>query len=252
MSRAESRDPLKGSRCQLLRRPGSGAGLQPFRFVLAQCGRWLVPEGLRFAHAHHRAQVAQFAIARLAFDQQRIQFGLAAVGLQQFAQPLRLGRFSSGWICNTPDFKDIEKILTAGADIIALDVTPRKRPNGLDGIEFFEEVRNKFTAPLIADISTFEEGIRAAEMGADAIATTLSGYTEQTQHRLTDVPDFQLIEELARAVKIPVIAQGKIWTPLQAKDALDRGAFCVVAGTAIARPREITKKFITTMNAKIN
>ncbi|MFA6468651.1 MAG: N-acetylmannosamine-6-phosphate 2-epimerase [Bacteroidota bacterium] len=160
------------------------------------------------------------------------------------------GQFDNGWICVTPDFKDIEALLDAGADIVALDVTPRKRPNGMDGIEFFDEVRNRFDIPLIADISTFEEGIRAAEMGADAVATTLSGYTEYTQKKLTDEPDFALIEELSRAVKVPVIAQGRIWTPQQAKEAVLRGAFCAVAGTAITRPRMIVKKFVDTMNSQ--
>jgi N-acylglucosamine-6-phosphate 2-epimerase len=158
------------------------------------------------------------------------------------------GRFSNGWICITPDFMDIEALLKSNVDIIALDVTPRKRPNGMDGIEFFEEVRNHYDIPLIADISTFEEGIRAAEMGADAIATTLAGYTEYTQRSLTDEPDFTLIEELARAVKVPVIAQGRIWTPQHAQEALKRGAFCAVAGAAITRPRMITKRFVDAMN----
>ncbi|MFA6456769.1 MAG: N-acetylmannosamine-6-phosphate 2-epimerase [Bacteroidota bacterium] len=160
------------------------------------------------------------------------------------------GQFDNGWICVTPDFKDIESLLKAGADMIALDVTPRKRPNGMDGVEFFEEVRNRFDVPLIADISTFEEGIRAAEMGADAVATTLSGYTEYTQKQLTDEPDFTLIEELSRAVKVPVMAQGRIWTPQQAKEAVMRGAFCAVAGTAITRPRMIVKKFVDTINSQ--
>lgn len=162
------------------------------------------------------------------------------------------GQFENGWICVTPDFSDIDTIIDAGADIVALDVTPRKRPNGMDGVEFFNDVRNRYDVPLIADISTFEEGIRAAEMGADAIATTLSGYTEYTQKYLTDEPDFQLIEELSRAVKIPVIAQGRIWTPHHAKEALMRGAFCAVAGTAITRPRMVTKKFVDTMNVHIH
>jgi N-acylglucosamine-6-phosphate 2-epimerase len=154
------------------------------------------------------------------------------------------GQFQNGWICITPDFSDIESVIGAGADMVALDVTPRKRMNGMDGIEFFEEVRNRFDVPLIADIATFEEGIRAAEMGADAIATTLSGYTEYTQHRDQDEPDFTLIEELARAVKIPVIAQGRIWTPGHAHEAISRGAYCVVAGSAITRPKMITKRFV--------
>ena len=160
------------------------------------------------------------------------------------------GQFGNGWICITPDFMDIEALLKAGADIIALDVTPRKRPNGMDGIEFFHEVRNAYDNPLIADISTFEVGIRAAEMGADAIATTLAGYTEYTQKTLTGEPDFTLIEELSRAVKIPVIAQGRIWTPQHATEALKRGAFCAVAGAAITRPRMITQRFVEALKLK--
>lgn len=162
------------------------------------------------------------------------------------------GQFDNGWICVTPDFSDIDIIIESGADIVALDVTPRKRPNGMDGVEFFNDVRNRYDIPLIADISTFEEGIRAAEMGADAVATTLSGYTEYTQKYLTDEPDFQLIGELSRAVKVPVIAQGRIWTPQHAREALIRGAFCAVAGTAITRPRMVTKKFVDTMNLHIH
>ncbi len=159
------------------------------------------------------------------------------------------GHFENGWICITPDFKDAEAIIEAGADILALDVTPRKRPNGMDGIEFFEEVRNRFSVPIIADIATFEEGVRAAEMGADAVATTLSGYTEYTHNRLQQEPDYVLIEELSRALSIPVIAQGRILTPQQAKEAVLKGAFCAVAGTAISRPREMTKKFVSSLQS---
>jgi len=160
------------------------------------------------------------------------------------------GRYENDWVCITPDFKDIDKIIDAGADIVALDVTPRKRPNGLDGIEFFNDVRNRYDIPLMADISTFEEGIRAAEMGSDLIATTLSGFTQYTEKFATDEPDFELIEQLSRGTKIPVVASGRIWNPQQAKDALIRGAFSVVVGSAITRPRDIAKKFIETMNGK--
>jgi N-acylglucosamine-6-phosphate 2-epimerase len=154
------------------------------------------------------------------------------------------GAFDNGWICITPDFKDIEAILDAGADIVALDATPRKRPNGMDGIEFFDEVRSRFDAPLMADIAIFEEGIRAAEMGADIVATTLSGYTEYTTKKSEEHPDFVLVEELARAVKIPVIAEGRIWTFEDARIAKEKGAFAVVVGAAITRPSIITKKFV--------
>lgn len=162
------------------------------------------------------------------------------------------GRFENNWVCITPDFKDIDNILDAGADIVALDVTPRKRPNGMDGIEFFNDVRNKYEIPFMADISTFEEGIRAAEMGADIVATTLSGFTHYSEKFSNDEPDFELVEQLFRGTKIPIVASGRIWNPYQAKEALTKGAFSVVVGTAITRPRDITKKFISIMNSKIN
>lgn len=154
----------------------------------------------------------------------------------------------NNWVCITPDFNDIENIIDAGADIIALDVTPRKRPNGMDGIEFFEDIRNRYDIPLMADISTFEEGIRAAEMGADIVATTLSGFTHYTEKFATDQPDFELVEQLFRGTKIPIVASGRIWNPQQAKEAIIRGAFSVVVGSAITRPRDITRKFFETMH----
>lgn len=162
------------------------------------------------------------------------------------------GQFHNGWVCITPEMSDIEQLIDAGADIVALDVTPRKRPNGLDGVEFFDDVREKFDIPLMADISTFEEGIRAAEMGADLVATTLSGYTEYTEKQSADSPDFELIERLSRSIRVPLIAEGRIWTPEQAKQALLAGAHAVVVGTAITRPRVITRKFVDTMLSKIN
>lgn len=167
----------------------------------------------------------------------RSECSLPIIGLSE-------GTFSSGWTCITPDVEDIEALLSAGSDCIALDVTPRKRPNGIDGIEFFEEVRNRFNVPLIADIAIFEEGVRAAEMGADAVATTLSGYTEYTSTKSDEHPDFQLIEELARAIKIPVIAEGRIWAPSDAKHAVEKGAYAVVVGSAITKPKIITERFV--------
>lgn len=162
------------------------------------------------------------------------------------------GVFQNGWICITPDHTDIEKIIDAGADIVALDVTPRKRPNGMDGVEFFDEVRDRYAIPLIADIATFEEGVRAAELGADAVATTLAGYTEYTSRTSTESPDVELIERLSHALNVPVLAEGRIWTPEQSKESLAHGAFAVVVGTAITRPRIMTKKFVDAMASKIN
>ena len=154
------------------------------------------------------------------------------------------GSYADGWALITPDVSDVESLISAGADIVALDVTQRVRPNGMDGFEFLELLRKRFRIPLIADVSTYIEGVRATELGADMIATTLSGYTQYTEDRADDFPDFNLIERLTAEIHIPVIAEGRIWTPSEAAHALKCGAYAVVVGSAITRPRVITQRFV--------
>jgi len=48
---------------------------------------------------------------------------------------------------------------------------------------------------------------------------------------------------LSSAIDIPVIAEGKIWSPSDAIKAIQFGAYAVVVGTAITRPRLITRMF---------
>ena len=154
------------------------------------------------------------------------------------------GSYADGWALITPDVSDVESLISAGADIVALDVTQRVRPNGMDGFEFLELLRKRFRIPFIADVSTYIEGVRATELGADMIATTLSGYTQYTEDRADDFPDFNLIERLTAEIHIPVIAEGRIWTPSEAAHALKCGAYAVVVGSAITRPRVITQRFV--------
>lgn len=142
----------------------------------------------------------------------------------------------------TPTIEEIDELVNAGADIIALDATDRTRPNGKSLETFIKEIRQKYhDLILMADISTYEEGIRAFELGFDIVSTTLSGYTPYSKK--LDNPDFELLEKLIKAVSVPVIAEGRIWTPEDAKKALQMGAHAVVVGTAITRPREITRRF---------
>ncbi len=141
----------------------------------------------------------------------------------------------------TPTVADAKEIVDAGADIVAFDATMRKRPNGekLSDIIMFIKSQNRLA---MADIATYEEAKNAIESGVDIVSTTLSGYTNETKNK-PDEPDFELCQAICRDFNVPVIVEGKIWTPKQAKEAFDFGAFCVVIGSAITRPQLITKRF---------
>nr|VNQ22176.1 N-acetylmannosamine-6-phosphate 2-epimerase [Streptococcus pneumoniae] len=139
--------------------------------------------------------------------------------------------------------KEIDELVSEGVDILALDCTNRSRP-GYDNItDFIHDIKVKYPNQLLmVDISTFEEGKVAAESGVDFVGTTLSGYTPYSPKK--DNPDFELVERLVKELDVPVIAEGRISTPEQARKMLDLGAYAVVVGGAITRPKEIAQRFI--------
>lgn len=141
----------------------------------------------------------------------------------------------------TPDFASAEAVVRAGADLVAIDATPRRR-RGEDLPELIRRIRAELGRPVLADVSTLEEGRRAVALGAACVATTLSGYTEATRGAAAG-PDFELVSALAGAVPVPVLAEGRFTDPAQLAEAFARGAHAVVVGTAITNPREITRRF---------
>jgi N-acylglucosamine-6-phosphate 2-epimerase len=143
----------------------------------------------------------------------------------------------------TPTIEHARQVAIAGADIIAIDATRRPHPEDLTIRERIEAVRRATNCPVMADISNLDEGLLAADGGADLVATTLSGYTQYSPQQVG--PDFDLLQQLARRLRIPVIAEGRIATPEQAARAIELGAFAVVVGGAITRPQSITQRFVT-------
>lgn len=143
----------------------------------------------------------------------------------------------------TPTMKEISDVIEAGADVVAIDCTNRKRPDGRELKDLISEVKEKYPEVLImADISSVEEGMYAEKLGVHIISTTLSGYTDYSPN--LEGPDFQLISDLYDNVKLPIIAEGKVSTPEEAKKCLELGATSVVVGGAITRPRQITERFV--------
>lgn len=143
----------------------------------------------------------------------------------------------------TPTMKEVDALVEAGCEIIAVDATNRLRPNGVTFEEFFKEVRAKYPDQLfMADTSCFEEGKLAEELGMDLIGTTMAGYTPYTKGRT--LPDVELIERYVNELHTPVIAEGGIWCPDDLVNVYKAGAFSAVCGTAITRPMDITKRFV--------
>lgn len=141
----------------------------------------------------------------------------------------------------TPTLEHALAVVRAGAHVVAIDGTDRPRPDGLTLARTIAALHEQTGALVMADCSTFDEGVAAAAAGADLVGTTLAGYTAYTTKG--EGPDLALVGELARTLDVPVVAEGRIHTPAQAAAAMRAGAHAVVVGTAITHPTTITGWF---------
>lgn len=137
----------------------------------------------------------------------------------------------------TPTREAVHDIAAAGADMVAIDATDRPRPVPVSELITTAHALGK---PVLADVSTLDEGLAAEAAGADAVAPTLSGYTGGP---VPEAPDWALLQALVARTRVPVLMEGRIWTPEQAARALELGAWAVVVGSAITRPQLITRRF---------
>lgn len=148
---------------------------------------------------------------------------------------------SSSDVYITPRAQDVIAIIEAGADIVAVDATQRARWNGETLENFYYKIRELTDIPLLADIDSKTSADAALNLGFDAIATTLSGYTNEPSPNL---PNLDLVKYLTSLTKVPVIAEGGFANPNQVKEAMELGAWAVCVGTAITNPYVLTKYFI--------
>jgi N-acylglucosamine-6-phosphate 2-epimerase len=149
----------------------------------------------------------------------------------------------------TPTIHEAAQVAEAGADMIAVDATRLPRPDGTRLEQFVADFRSRYPERLlVADVSTYEEGLNAMELLFDLISTTMSGYTPHSVHQ--DGPDIELVARLAKLGRTPILAEGRIWTPEECIACLNAGAYAVVVGTAITRPQEITRRFVNAIENK--
>lgn len=151
----------------------------------------------------------------------------------------------------TPTMKEVDELVKAGADGIAIDGTKRERYDDTPLDVFIKQIKEKYPdLILIADVSTLEEGLFCYKCGVDIVGTTLSGYTPYSKNPIkfgtvpAPDPDYELIRELRENGVDKVIAEGRINDGTKMRKCLDSGAFAVVIGTSITEPKKIVKTIL--------
>ena len=199
------------------------------------------PEGSPLAASSQLAAMARAAEAGGAagIRAQDVAAVKEAVGLPVIG--LRKRRVEGSEVYITPALEDARAVAAAGADVVAVDATLRPRPGGVTDERFLRELASELDVPVLADVDSLEAGRAAREAGAAAVATTLAGYTDAPA--VSGGPDLALVAALAAELDCPVLAEGRIATPDQARAAFEAGAFAVVVGTAITDAVALTRRF---------
>jgi len=141
----------------------------------------------------------------------------------------------------TPLLEDVEALADAGAAIIAVDGTDRRRPVPVKTLLDAIHARGCLA---MADLSNIEEARTAKAMGFDILGTTMSGYTGGPIPR---EPDFDFVAA-CRALGGTVVAEGRFNSPKLAGEAIRAGASAVCVGSAITRQEHVTGWFLDAVN----
>ncbi|MBM7000713.1 N-acetylmannosamine-6-phosphate 2-epimerase [bacterium] len=150
----------------------------------------------------------------------------------------------------TPTLRHARAVVAAGADVVALDATDRPRPDGRTFEETVAALRETEETVIMADCSCIEDIRRGVACGCDIVSTTLSHPGAAIDCGMADGPDIALLRQAAEEFPgFPVICEGRVHTPADAKAAHDAGAWAVVVGTAITHPTSVTSWFVQAVNA---
>lgn len=142
------------------------------------------------------------------------------------------------YITATPD--SAQAVVDAGAHIVAFDATGRQRPVRATLASIVETIAAAGAVPM-ADCAQLEDGRAARELGVEMIATTLHGYTKETEGE--SLPALGLVREF-RSLDGFIVCEGGIHTPEQAQAAMRAGADALVVGTAITNVDWLVSRFV--------
>ena len=155
------------------------------------------------------------------------------------------GAYSRSGPYITTMFEQARAVAEAGADVVEIDGTLRPREVSLEALINF--IHAELKKPVLAGVSCLEDAAYAQALGADALSTFLAGYT--THGRLmTDGPDIEFVAQVAGRTALPVVSEGRFKTPAELALAMGAGAHAVLVAAAIARPQDITRRFVAAMN----
>lgn len=195
------------------------------------------PEGSPMRHPDVIAAMADASLRNGALGVRLESPEHVAAVRERCPKALIIGLWKRSWpdssVYITPRWHEVKAIWGAGADVVALDSTDRFRPQAEELEDLVKRAKDELGAPLMADVDSVENGLRAASLGCDWVGTTLFGYTEST--RDSRPPGLHLLKPL-RAQLPPetiLICEGGIASPQTARDAISEGADAVVVGTAI-------------------
>ncbi len=144
----------------------------------------------------------------------------------------------------TPTLRHALACAHAGADVVALDATDRARPDGRTFEQTVEAIRAATDVALMADCATIEDVRRAAAAGGARGGTTRAPGGAGAGPAGVARPDLPLLRAaVAEFPRVPIVCEGHVHTPADARAALDAGAWAVVVGTAITHPTTVTGWF---------
>jgi len=185
--------------------------------------------GLRINSAEHIAAIRQ-------------DTALPIIGIEK--------HYHSGLLRITSSFGAAERLARAGASIIALDCTRRTWSFGEPWREIVRRIHAELHLPVMADVATFEEAEDAQNAGVDFAGTTLSGYTDYTAHIHSF--DWELLVRLVTELRVPIIAEGHLASPVEARRAVAAGAWSIVVGSAITRPGTIAAGYVEALKGAVS